>query len=109
MSNMNLLDRYRVIDHLGKLANRLAVPASMVPVRSVRIHERLQFYESAGSRFQHELETSCFISQHCVRETIIVPSLGVADLRLRGLQLRLTQFHDRAETQFVARLGEFQR
>lgn len=33
---MNLLERYRAVDHLGKLANRLAVPASMVPVRTTR-------------------------------------------------------------------------
>jgi len=33
---MNLLERYRAIDHLGKLAKRLAVPASIVPVRTTR-------------------------------------------------------------------------
>src|SRR5262249_53732634 len=61
------------------------------------------------SHLQHKLEPGRFVLQYCLRQTVIVSRLSVADLRLGCLQLRLTQLYDRAKTQFVACLGEFER
>ena len=47
--------------------------------------------------------------QNRQRQTVLIRSLGAADLGLRLLQLRLAQFHDGGQAELVARLGQLER
>src|SRR5579864_1475037 len=49
------------------------------------------------------------VAKHCLGETVVVSSLGIADFGLRLLKLRLAQLNDGTQPQLVSRLCQVER